>query len=124
MLEKRPSKKQHEVLEYIDTFIKDNGFGPSYREIKNALNYKSVSTVATHIDGLIARDLLVKRDNSARSLQVVPQNPEVATPERTEDTHLEWLRGELAKREASAELSKEAKILKAALLLLDQTDEK
>jgi hypothetical protein len=36
-----------------------------------ALGYKSVSTVAIHIDGLISRGYVRKRDNSARSLEVV-----------------------------------------------------
>lgn len=41
-----------------------------------ALDYKSVSTVATHVDGLIARGWLVKKDNSARTLEVVGSNAE------------------------------------------------
>jgi repressor LexA len=68
---KRPSKKQRELLSFIDGFIKGHGYGPSYREIMRALNYKSVSTVATHVDGLIAKGHLRKRDHSARSLEVV-----------------------------------------------------
>jgi SOS-response transcriptional repressor LexA len=36
-----------------------------------ALGYKSVSTVAIHINGLIEKGYLRKRDNSARSLEVV-----------------------------------------------------
>ena len=67
----RPTKKQKELLSFIDGFIKGNGYGPSYREIMRALDYKSVSTVATHINGLIARGWLVKKDNSARTLEVV-----------------------------------------------------
>ncbi len=67
----RPSKKQHDLLLFIDGFIKGNGYGPSYREIMRALDYKSVSTVATHVDGLIAKGWLVKKDNSARSLEVL-----------------------------------------------------
>ena len=35
------------------------------------LGYKSVSTVAIHIDNLIAKGYLVRRDKSARSLDVV-----------------------------------------------------
>ena len=66
-----PTKKQYELLLFIDNFIKDNGYGPSYREIMRALNYKSVSTVAVHIDNLISRGHLRKRDNSARSLEVI-----------------------------------------------------
>ena len=66
-----PTKKQYELLLFIDNFIKDNGYGPSYREIMRALTYKSGSTVAVHIDNLISRGHLRKRDNSARSLEVI-----------------------------------------------------
>ena len=70
-MENRPSKKQRELLSFIDGFIKGNGYGPSYREVMRALDYKSVSTVATHIDGLITKGFLIKRDHSARSLEVI-----------------------------------------------------
>lgn len=71
MSEVRSTKKQKELLNFVDSFIQGNGYGPSYREIMRALGYKSVSTVAIHIDGLIAKGYLRKRDNSARSLEVV-----------------------------------------------------
>lgn len=67
----RSTKKQKELLAYVDTFIKEHGYGPSYREVMSGLGYKSVSTVAIHIDGLIAKGYLRKRDHSARSLEVV-----------------------------------------------------
>lgn len=67
----RSTKRQKELLLFVDTFIKLHGYGPSYREIMNGLGYKSVSTVAIHIDGLITKGYLRKRDNSARSLEVV-----------------------------------------------------
>ena len=67
----RPTKKQKELLNFIDGFVKGYGYGPSYREIMRALDYKSVSTVAAHVDGLITRGWLVKKDNSARSLVVL-----------------------------------------------------
>ncbi|MDP3446101.1 MAG: hypothetical protein Q8T08_24840 [Ignavibacteria bacterium] len=67
----RSSKRQRELLNFVDGFIQGHGYGPSYREIMRALGYKSVSTVAVHIDGLISKGYLLKRDNSARSLEVV-----------------------------------------------------
>ena len=67
----RPSKKQRELLDFIDQFIREHGYGPSYREIMRSLDYKSVSTVAVHVNGLIKKGHLVKRDRSARSLAVV-----------------------------------------------------
>jgi len=67
----RSTKKQRELLTFVDNFIQGHGYGPSYREVMRGMGYKSVSTVATHIDGLIAKGYLHKRDNSARSLEVV-----------------------------------------------------
>lgn len=67
----RSTRRQKELLDFVATFIGQYGYGPSYREIMNGLGYKSVSTVAIHIDGLISKGYLRKRDKSARSLEVV-----------------------------------------------------
>lgn len=69
----RPTKKQQELLTYIETFIGEHGYGPSYREIMRGCEYNSVATVAVHINNLIARGHLSKRDKSARSLEVIKQ---------------------------------------------------
>ena len=92
MVDNRPSKKQRELLSFIDGFIKGNGYGPSYREVMRALDYKSVSTVAVHIDGLIKRGLLYKKDHSARSLEVIHE--QVAIPDSQSAStaaHQAWL---------------------------------
>lgn len=70
-MSERSTKKQKELLDFVAKFIAEHGYGPSYREIMNGMGYKSVSTVAIHIDGLISKGYLRKRDNSARSLEVV-----------------------------------------------------
>ena len=67
----RPTKKQKELLSYIETFIAEHGYSPSYREIMQGLNYTSVATVALHVNNLIKRGQVRKRDRSARSLEVV-----------------------------------------------------
>ena len=116
----RPSKKQRELLSFIEGFIKGYGYGPSYREIMRALDYKSVSTVAVHVDGLITKGLLRKTDNSARSLELVSQ---VALP-NPESEHIKWLRREIKKRQVvqSVQSDKEvATLTKALEILLDQT---
>ncbi len=74
----RPTKKQKELLSFIDEFITANGYSPSYREIMKGLQYNSVATVALHVNNLIRRGHLKKRDYSARSLEVV-KAPEVNT---------------------------------------------
>ncbi len=90
----RPTKKQTEMLAFITQFIAQHGYGPSYREICSGLGYKSVATVAVHIDNLIARGHLVKKGKSARSLEVVSAGEESNTPLRTnsvEPSEEKWL---------------------------------
>lgn len=74
----RPTKKQRELLAFIEKFIAEHGYSPSYREIMKSLNYTSVATVSLHVNSLIKRGHLRKRDHQARSLEVV-DNPQPTT---------------------------------------------
>ncbi|HSX34361.1 MAG TPA: hypothetical protein VLF62_01835 [Candidatus Saccharimonadales bacterium] len=88
----RPTKKQRELLNYIEQFIGEHGYSPSYREIMTGLNYTSVATVALHINNLIRRGHLRKRDHSARSLEVVsPSEPAKVTSNVIKAGEEKWL---------------------------------
>ena len=67
----RPTKKQKELLDFIEKFIGEHGYSPSYREIMVGLKYTSVATVALHINSLIKRGHLIKREHNARSIELV-----------------------------------------------------
>lgn len=88
----RPTKKQRELLSFIQSFIAEHGYSPSYREIMKGCNYTSVATVSLHINSLIKRGHLRKRDHSARSLEVVDsvEEPKVRTNQVTEAQE-KWL---------------------------------
>jgi len=79
----RPTKKQRELLNFIEHFIGEHGYSPSFREIMAGLNYSSVATVALHVNNLIARGHLRKRDHSARSLEVATSAPEIKVTSNT-----------------------------------------
>jgi SOS-response transcriptional repressor LexA len=88
----RPTKKQRELLTHIERFIAEHGYSPSYREIMHALNYTSVATVALHVNNLIKRGHLRKRDRSARSLEVVQQvDPQKVSTNAISPTEEKWL---------------------------------
>ena len=88
----RPTKKQKELLSFIEAFIGEHGYSPSYREIMTGLNYTSVATVALHVNSLIKRGHLVKRDHSARSLEVVtPTEPAKITSNQIRPGEEKWL---------------------------------
>jgi SOS-response transcriptional repressor LexA len=122
-MQERPSKKQQELLKYIEGFIKGNGYGPSYREIMRALDYKSVSTVAVHVDGLIARGWLNKKDHSARSLEVVSVS--AGLPRQSENPHIQWIKTEITKRDKAKlpNSQQEIETLRRALAILEPQSE-
>lgn len=66
------TKRQRQILDYIQQFIEDNGYAPSYREIAAEFELSSVSTVAEHIDALAGKGYLQRGTNEARSLQLTP----------------------------------------------------
>lgn len=88
----RPTKKQRELLSFIDTFIAGHGYGPSYREIMRGMGYRSVATVALHVDNLIAKGHLRKSDHSARSLEVVGSKREFVS-NKVKPAQEKWLVG-------------------------------
>ena len=115
MDKKLPSKKQQELLRFVDGFIKGNGYGPSYREIQKALGYKSVSTVAVHIDGLVTKGLLAKTgEYRARSVELVVENK--TNPDLI---GLGWLKQQEKKLRAAQKVD-EADCLVKAITILDQ----
>lgn len=102
----RPTKKQKELLGFIEQFIARHGYSPSYREIMTGLSYTSVATVALHVGNLIKRGHLVKREHSARSLEVVNPTGETKAPLLTNqvtDAEEKWLVAKVEKLFADAE---------------------
>lgn len=104
----RPTKKQKELLDFIETFIAEHGYSPSYREIMAGTRHTSVATVSLHVNNLIKRGHLRKRDRSARSLEVVKPagkpGPADVTPKQLKATEEKWLinKVELFFKEAEA----------------------
>ncbi|MGH7142187.1 MAG: LexA family protein [Candidatus Saccharimonadales bacterium] len=88
----RPTKKQRQLLTYIEQFITEHGYSPSYREIMTGLNYTSVATVALHVNNLISRGHLKKRGYSARSIELTNQVGELlVTTNQVEPAEEKWL---------------------------------
>lgn len=88
----RPTKRQRELLTYIASFIAAHGYSPSYREIMAGLQYSSVATVALHVNGLIKRGHLRKRDYSARSLELTnPETGKNVTTNQVSPTDERWI---------------------------------
>ena len=110
------TKKQKVLLDFIAEFVQTSGYSPTLREIMQALGYKSVATVAKHVDNLVILGYLRKRDGEARSIELVSMG----------DDSQRWaeIEREIKKRESSedVELQSEAEILRQAVVILRKND--
>ncbi len=67
------TKRQKEILDFIEKFIQSHDYSPSYREIAEGMRLGSIATVAVHIDNLKEKGYLNKDFREARSLQLTPR---------------------------------------------------
>ncbi|HEY7578660.1 MAG TPA: transcriptional repressor LexA [Acetobacteraceae bacterium] len=74
------TKKQYELLLYIDRHLKQTGFSPSFEEMKDALKLKSKSGIHRLISALEERGFLARRRHRARALEVLRLPENLATP--------------------------------------------
>jgi repressor LexA len=65
------TRKQYELLTYIDSYLKRTGYSPSFEEMKEALRLKSKSGIHRLISALEERNYLGRRHHRARALEVL-----------------------------------------------------
>ena len=65
------TKKQKELLNYIQSFQNKNGVTPSYEEMKAALNLKSKSGIHRLIIALEERGFVKRLAHKARALEII-----------------------------------------------------
>jgi repressor LexA len=79
------TRKQHELLLFIDKHLTTTGFSPSFEEMKEALNLRSKSGIHRLISALEERGFVHRVHHRARALEVLrmPEHmvPAVAPPE-------------------------------------------
>lgn len=62
------TKRQHELLNFIEHFTDEFGYPPSFQEMVGALGLKSKSGVHRLLHGLRERGLVKMMDHRARSV--------------------------------------------------------
>ncbi|MDI1226884.1 MAG: transcriptional repressor LexA [bacterium] len=70
------TKKQRDLLIYINDYIQKTGLSPSFEEMKIGLDLKSKSGIHRLINALVERGFLERLPNKARALEVkkLPEN--------------------------------------------------
>lgn len=65
------TKRQRQILDYIQSFIESYGYSPSFEEIARNFGYSSLATVHEHLSNLENKGYLRKNYNKSRSLEPV-----------------------------------------------------
>ena len=70
----RISKKQQEILDYMKNEILNRGFPPSVREICEAVNLKSTSSVHSHLEALEKNGYIRRDSTEPRAIEIIDDN--------------------------------------------------
>ena len=65
------TKRQKEILDYIEGFIAGRGYAPSFEEIAEDFGYSSLATVHEHLSNLERKGYIRKSYNESRSIELV-----------------------------------------------------
>ncbi|MGYP001622864728 len=71
MAQGKISKKQQEILEYIKNQILQRGFPPAVREICEAVNLKSTSSVHSHLETLEKNGYIRRDPTKPRAIEIL-----------------------------------------------------
>lgn len=66
------TKRQREILDYLNEFIQQHGYAPSLEEIGRRFNLSSLATVHKHLTNLQEKGFIRRAWNRSRSVELVP----------------------------------------------------
>jgi repressor LexA len=69
------TKRQFQVLSFLDRFVKENGYCPSFDEIGKSLQLSSLATVHKHINTLERKGFIRRDYNRSRSIEILDRAP-------------------------------------------------
>ncbi len=75
------TKRQKEILDFIESFLEAHGYSPSFEEIAEFFGYRSLATVHEHLSNLEEKGYIRKNYNESRSVELVDAGPAPASAE-------------------------------------------
>lgn len=78
------TKKQYQILDFIQNFIHTNHFSPTYREIRDHFGYSSLGSVYKHIQSLKKKDCVHFDKKKSRSITALQTKKIHQTTQRIE----------------------------------------
>lgn len=66
------TKRQREILTYLQAYTEENGYAPSFDEIARQFNYNSLATVHEHLTNLERKGYIKRSYNESRAINILP----------------------------------------------------
>ena len=66
------TKRQREILDFLNEFIEQNGYAPSLEEVGRRFGLSSLATVHKHLTNLQEKGFIKRAWNRSRSVELVP----------------------------------------------------
>ncbi len=75
------TKRQSEILTYLQGHIREHGFAPSFEEIAEEFGFQSLATVHEHLSNLERKGYIRRAYNESRAIEVLPPRGTAAATE-------------------------------------------
>lgn len=72
------NQREQKVYDYIVKTIQERGYAPSVRDIREALGYKSTSTVHMYLGRLEMLGYIIKDEGKSRAIRLCDEHPDAA----------------------------------------------
>ncbi len=66
------TRRQREILSYLQEYILDRGYAPSFEEIAARFGFQSLATVHEHLSNLERKGYITRQYNESRSIELLP----------------------------------------------------
>jgi repressor LexA len=66
------TRRQKQILDFLDTYIRDNGYAPSFEEIAEHFTFRSLATVHEHLTNLERKGYILRGHNESRAIEMAP----------------------------------------------------
>jgi repressor LexA len=66
-------RKQRQIVEFIENFIRTRGYSPTLQEIADAIGVKSLATVHEHLSALTKKGVIRKVSGEVRGIELAEQ---------------------------------------------------
>ncbi|MCX5766753.1 MAG: transcriptional repressor LexA [Gemmatimonadetes bacterium] len=68
------TKRQRQILDYLNNYTNENGYAPSFEEIAAQFNYNSLATVHEHLSNLERKGYIKRSYNESRAIEILPND--------------------------------------------------